>query len=152
ILHGKNARFWLAAVRIVLLRKGAGKLKRPLPSLSPAVAKKRAVESGDLRQHLREFRLILVEEEIRNVNQPPCLTLDRRLDCRVIVAERIDSNSTQEIQVSLALGVPEIHAAPANKKYRLALVGRKQKLRFHAGDRSETHALSTSVPHSSLVK
>ena len=95
---------------------------------------------------------MLVKEEIRNMNQPSSLALDRRLDGRMLVAERVDSDSTQEIQVPLALRIPEIHAAPALKKDGLTLVSRKQELRFHAADRGEAHALNTSVPHSSLVK
>ena len=142
----------LAALLILRLRKGAGELERAFPSLGAAVAKESAVEAGDSRQQPREFRLILVEKKIGNMDQPPRLALDRRLDGRMVVAERIDSDSTEEIQIAFALGIPEIDAAPAHKKDGLALVGGKQKLRFHAGDRSETHALSTSVPHSILVK
>src|ERR1019366_4524323 len=152
VLHGKNAPLRLVAVPIVHLRKGAGELERSLPGLGAAVAKESAAKPGDLRQQPREFRLILVEEQIGNMNQPAGLPLDRRLDGRVVVAERIDSDTTQEIQIPLATRIPEIHAAPANKKDGLALVGGKQELRFHAGDRGEAHALSTSVPHSSLVK
>src|ERR1035438_1152590 len=154
VLHGQNARLWigLADVLIVHLRKGAGQLERSFPGLGAAVAEESAVKPGDFGQQPRQFRLILVEEEIRNMNQPASLTLDRRLDRRVVIAERINSDSTQEIQIPLATRIPEIHAAPAYKKDRLALVGGKQELRFHAGNRSEVHALSTSVPHSSLVK
>ena len=142
----------LLAVLVVHLRKGAGEFERAFPGLGAAVAKESAVKPGDFGQQPREFRLILVEEEIRNMNQPAGLTLDRRLDRGVVVAERIDSDSAQEIQIPLAARIPEIHAAPANKKDGLALVGGKQELRFHAGDGSEAHALSTSVPHSILVK
>ena len=152
ILHGKNAPLRLAAVAITHLRKGTGEFERSLPSLGAAVAEESAVKSGNFGQQPREFRLILVEEKIRNMNQPARLTLDRRLDRRVVVAECIDSDSAQEIQIALALRVPEIHAASANKQDGLALVGGKQKLRFHAGDGGKAHALSTSVPHSSLVK
>ncbi len=108
IFHGKNARLWiglgfgLAAVRVVHLRKGAGQLERPFPGLGAAVAKESAVKPGDFGQQPREFRLILVEEKIRNMNQPASLTLDRRLDRRVVVAERIDPDSAQEIQIPLA--------------------------------------------------
>ena len=134
------------------MRKSAGQLERSFPGLSAAVAKESAVKPGDLGQQPRQFRLILVEEKIRNMNQPASLTLDRRLNRRVIVAERIDSDSTQEIQIPLAARIPEIYAAPADKKDGLPLVGGKQELRFHARDRSKAHAFSTSVPHSSLVK
>src|ERR1039458_1628738 len=134
VLHGKNAPLRLVAVPIIHLRTGAGELERSFPSLGAAVAKESAVKPGDLRQQPREFRLILVEEEIRNMNQTAGLALDRRLDGRVVVAERIDADSAQEIQIPLAPRIPEIHAAPAHKKDGLTLVSGKQKLRFHAGD------------------
>src|ERR1700716_2772145 len=104
VLHGKNARLWicLAAVPIIHLRKGAGELERSFPGLGAAVAKESAVKSGNFGQQPREFRLILVEEKIRNMNQPARLTFDRRLDSRVAVAERIHSDSAQEIQIALA--------------------------------------------------
>src|ERR1700730_2906459 len=154
VLHGKNARLWtcLAAVPVVHLRKGAGELECSFPGLGAAIAKESAVKPGNFGQQPRELRLILVEEKIRHMNQPARLAFDRRLHSRVAVAERIDSDSAQEIKIALPLRIPEIHAAPANKKDGLALIGGKQKLRFHAGDRGEAHALSTSVPHSSLVK
>src|SRR5258708_23187265 len=154
VFHGEDARLWawLAAVLIIHLREGARELERSLPGLGAAVAKESAIKPGDFGHPPREFRLILVEKQIGNMNQSACLTLDRRLDGRMVVAQRIDSDPTQEVQIPLAARIPEIHATPANKKNGLALVGGKQELRFHAGDRSEAHALSTSVPHSSLVK
>src|ERR1019366_10260837 len=110
VFHGENARLWFVKVPIVHLRKGPGQLERSFPGLGAAVAEESAVKPGDSRQQPREFRLILVEEQIGNMNQPAGLTLDRRLDGRVVVAERIDSDSAQEIQIPLAPRIPEIHA------------------------------------------
>ena len=154
ILHGENARLCirLAALFAVRLREGAGEFERAFPSLGAAVAKESAVKPRDAGQQPRKFGLILVVEEIRNMNQTAGLTFDRRLNGRMVVAERIDSDSAQEIQIPLALGIPEIYPAPALKKDGLALVGGKQELGFPAGDRGEAHARRTSVPHSSLVK
>ena len=101
---------------------------------------------------LPRFQILRWKKKIRYMNQPPRLPFDRRLNRRMIVAQRVDSNPTQKIEIALALGIPKIYASPPNKKNRLAFVGRKQKLRFHARNRSKTHALSTSVPHSILVK
>ncbi len=86
------------------------------------------------------------------MNQPASLALDCRSDRRMVVAERVHSDSAEKIEIALPPRIPEIHAAPANKKNGLSLVGGKQKLRFHAGYGGEAHVLSTSVPHSSLVK
>src|SRR6267378_3891911 len=106
VLHGKNARLWLVTVAIVHLRKGAGELERPFPGLGAAVAKESAVKPGNFSQQPRELRLIFVEEKIRNMNQPARLTFDGRLHSRVAVAERVDSNATQKIQIPLALRIP----------------------------------------------
>ena len=73
-----------------------------------------------------------MEEKIGNVNQPASLAFDRLLHGRMVVAERVDSDSTQEIEIALALGIPKIHALSARKKNGLALVGGKQELRFQA--------------------
>ena len=96
IVHGKNARLriWFVAVLIIHLRKGAGEFERSFPGLGAAVAKESAVKPGDFGQQPREFRLILVEEQIGHMNQPAGLAFDRRLDDGVVVAERIDSDST----------------------------------------------------------
>src|SRR5258708_4136677 len=152
VLHGKNAPFRFDSIAIIHLRKGAGELERSFPRLGAAVAEESAVKPGNFGHQLRELGFVLVEEKLRNMNQTAGLALDRRLDGRVAVAERIDSDSAQEIQIALALRVPEIHAASANKQDGLPLVGGKQKLRFHPRHRGEAHALSTSVPHSSFVK
>src|SRR5580658_529286 len=68
IFHGENAPLRLAAVSMVRLRKGAGELERSFPGLGAAVAKESAVKPGNFRQLLRQFRLILMEEQIRNMN------------------------------------------------------------------------------------
>jgi hypothetical protein len=98
------------------LRKSAGEFERSFPGLGAAVAKESAVKPGDLGQQPRQFRLILVEEKIRNMNQPASLTLDHRLNRRVIVAERIDSDSTQEIQIPLARESQRYTPRPRTKR------------------------------------
>src|ERR1039458_622204 len=119
VLHGENARLWIwiwfAAVAIVHLRKSAGELEGSFPSLRAAVAKKNAVKPGDSGQQPREFRLILVKEQIGHMNQTASLTFNRLLDRGMIVAERVNSDSAQEKKISKVPGIPEIHAAPAYK-------------------------------------
>src|SRR5260370_31041479 len=96
VLHRKDAPFWFAAVRVVGLRKSAGEFERAFPGFSAAVAEEGAVKPGDFSQQALEFRLILVEEQIRNMNHPAGLPFDRRLNGGVNVAGRNDSNSTWE--------------------------------------------------------
>ena len=134
IIHGQNAPFRFTAILVIGLRKSTGKFQRSFPRLSAAVAKEGAVEAGDFGQKPRQLALILMKEKIRNVNQSASLAFDCRLNNRMIVAKRVDSDSAQEIEIALALGIPEIHAAPTHKKDRLALIRRKQELRFHAGN------------------
>src|ERR1035438_4075508 len=134
------------------LRKGAGDFERPFPGFGAAVTKKHAIESGYLGQHLRQLSLILVKKQIRNMKQPVRLALDHRQNRWVAMAERVHSNATQKIQIAPALGIPEMHATPANKQNWLALIGGKQKLGFQTRDRSKAHARRTSVPHSIFSK
>ena len=87
---------------LFICAKARASLSAPSQASVP-VAKEGTVKPGDFGQQPGEFRLVLVEEKIRNMNQPARLTLDRRLDRRVVVAERVDSDSTQEIQIPLAV-------------------------------------------------
>src|ERR1700730_3925490 len=107
VLHGENAPFCLAAAAIIHLRKSAGELERAFPCLSAAIAKEGAIEPGNFGQQPRELRLILVEEKIGNMNQPAGLTFDRRLNSRMAGAERVPSDSAEEIQIALTLRIPE---------------------------------------------
>src|ERR1700722_4256111 len=137
---------------MIRLRKWASQFKRAIPGLSPAVAKERTVKARNLRQHFCKLGLILVEEEIRDMNQSPSLPLNHLQNRRMTVAKRVDPDSTEEIQVPSALRIPQVHAFPPREEDRLPLISGKQELPFHACHGGETHALNTSVPHSILVK
>ena len=62
------------------------------------------------------------------------------------MAERVDPNSTQEVEIALAPGIPQIDASPALEKHALAVVSRQQQLGFGKNHGSQAHATVTSVP------
>jgi hypothetical protein len=86
------------------------------------------------------------------MRQTSGLAADRRGYRGVTVAERVHSNSTQEVQIALAVDVPEIYPATALEKDGLPFVSWEQKFRFQAGNGREAHARNTSVPHSIFEK
>ena len=86
---------------------------------------------------------------------------DRLFDRRMTVAQRVDTDSAQQIEVAVSLVVNKVHTFAANEQDGIALVGLEQEFRFsrlhgrHLG-RSEFeyfrsvvlgHATSTSVPY-----
>ena len=82
----------------------------------------------------------------------PLAVIDAPASGRMAVAESVDSDSAQKIEIAIAARIPEMDAASSLEKNLVALVGGKQQLLFRADDRSETHAQVTSVPKPSLVK
>jgi hypothetical protein len=43
------------------------------------------------------------------------------------VAERIDTDTTEEVEVALAFVVPQVNALPARKEHGVTVVGLEQK-------------------------
>ena len=80
ILQRQQTPLGFVAVAVLGAGKGASQLERAFPGLGAAVAEKCFVQTGDLGQPLRQFRLELVEKQIRHVNQPARLPLQRRLN------------------------------------------------------------------------
>ena len=74
----------LGFVAVVVLGagKGASQFERAFPGFGAAVAEKRLVQAGNFRQPLRQLRLVLVEKQIRHVNQPAGLTLQAWTESR----------------------------------------------------------------------
>src|ERR1700693_1182770 len=118
----------LGFVSVVVLRARVDQrhLQRALPGLGPAVAEKCLVQSVDFGESFREFRLELMEKKLRPMNQPHRLSLQRGLNDGMSVAQRIDPNAAQEVEVALALRIPEIHAATALEEHALPIIGRQQ--------------------------
>ena len=151
ILQRQQTPLGFVAVAVLGAGKGAGHLERAFPGLGAAVAEESLVQAGDPGQPLRQLGLELVEEQIRHVNQPARLPLQRGLDHGMRVAQRVHPDPAQEIEIALAARIPEIDAAPALEQHALAIVSGKQQLGFGTNDGGEAHAQMTSVPPSSRV-
>ena len=75
ILQREQAPLGFVTVMVLSAGKCARQLERALPSFSAAVAEKRFVQAGDFCQPLRQLRLVLVEEQIRHVDEAAGLAL-----------------------------------------------------------------------------
>src|SRR5207302_3494593 len=103
---------------------GASQFERPFPRLCAAIAEESPVETGNLRQPLGQFRLVLMKEEIGDVNQLGGLASNHRSDRGISIAERVHPNTTQKIQILLALRIPEVYPSSVSKQDWVALIRR----------------------------
>ena len=152
IFESDNAPLGFVSVGIVDPREGTGQFQRAFPGLGAAIAEENFFQAGNLDELLRQIGLELVEKQVRDVNQLSRLALQYRFDRGMSVAERVDAQAAEEVEILLALRVPQIDALAAGEQDILAVVGRQQHFGFGTNDGSQVHAPSTSVPHSILVK
>ena len=85
----------LAAVR-------ADHLQRAFHGLGAGVGEEAALEPADLGQPLGQRSLVLVVVEVRRVDQQAGLLADDLHDARMRVAERVDADAGDQVQVALA--------------------------------------------------
>ena len=109
-------------------------LDRSFDRLGSAVREKRAVQSRERAQLLRQRPLILVVVEIRNVHQLRRLIANRLHDPRMRVPQRIHAQPGNEIQIALALDVVEKHALAPAQHDGIAVISLQQKLPLTFGD------------------
>ena len=140
------------AIAVLGARKGPSQLERAFPGLGAAVAEKCLVQTRNLRQSLRQLRLVLVKKQVRYVNQLASLAFQRRLNDRMRVSQGVDADAAQEVEIAFASRIPQIDAAPALEQHALAIVSRKQQFGFGTRYGGQAHATITSVPPSSLVR
>ena len=136
-------------------------LQRSFPRFRAAVRKEGPVHARHLREAGGKFCLAAVEEEIRDVQQLFALFRNGLFDCRMTIAQRVDTDSAQQIEVAVSLVVNKVHAFAADEQDGIALVGLEQELRLsrlHGGQLGRCqfeclhsvvlgHATSTSVPY-----
>ena len=108
----------------------AGQFERAFPGLGATIAKEDAVQAGALGKLQRQLRLALVKEEIRGVDELAALPDDGLFDGRMAVAERVNADAAQQVEIALALLVDEVHTLSASEKNGIAVVGGKQQLGF----------------------
>src|SRR5438270_258606 len=116
IFQGQYAPLWLRALLDGLLCVSASDLQRRLPGFGAAVRKEDAIEAGDARQALGDLRCELVVVQVRGVNQFRGLFRNGLQHRRVTIAQRIDSDSANEIEVLLTFGVVKVYALAALQK------------------------------------
>ena len=111
----------------------AGELDRALVGLGAGVGEEHRAAAAEQRvEARRDLRLPLVEVEVRHVQQRAGLVGDRVGDGRVRVAERRDREAAEEVEVLLALAVPELHALAAHERDREPAVGLHARARRRA--------------------
>jgi hypothetical protein len=71
---------------------------------------------------------VLVEEEVRGVEQPCALVADCFFDGGVCVAERGDANAAEEIEIVVAFFIAQIDAVSADVEAGSSLVGVEKQL------------------------
>ena len=94
------------------------------PSMAsvPELQKKVRCKSAGLGQTFRQRPLILVVVEIGSVQQQAGLLANHFREARVRVAQRVDADAGDEIQIALAGSVVDIAAFAALQKQRIARV------------------------------
>ena len=108
----------------VRLPVATGELDRALVRLGARVGEEHAPVAAEQRvEPGRHLGLHVVVVEVRHVEQRARLVGQRVGDGRVRVTERRDREPAEEVEVLLALAVPEAHALAADERDRLAPVG-----------------------------
>ena len=97
---------------------GARQLQRAFPGFGAGVGEEDAVEAGALGEAQREFGLTLVIEEVRGVDERAALAGDGFFDCRMAVAERVDADAAEQIEILRTVLVNDVNAFAAHKEDR----------------------------------
>src|SRR5690349_16601193 len=87
----------LVSVAVVPPRISPRELETPFDGFGAAIRKERAIQTGKLAQLFSQAALILVIEEVRNVKRPLDLLPQELLHPRIVVSQRIDADSGQQI-------------------------------------------------------
>ena len=108
----------------VLLAVAARELDRALVGLGAGVGEEHATAAAEQRvEPLGDPGLHVVVIEVRHVQQRARLIGDRVGDLGMRVTERRDREAREEVEVALALAVPEHRALTAHERDRQPAVG-----------------------------
>ena len=105
----------------------AGKLERALPCFSAGVGEEDAIEAGAFGKAQSEFGLALVIEEVRSVDELAALLGNGALDDRAPVAESVDADAAEQIEVADAVLVDDVDAFAVCEQNGEALIGGEQE-------------------------
>ena len=86
----------------------ARQLDRALVGLSAGVAQERATAEARLAEPLGQLHRRLRVEEIRGVHEPPRLLAEGLDHLGMAVAQGVDRDPGQEVEIALSLVVPEV--------------------------------------------
>ena len=126
-----------AAVKRVLERHDVVLLGVDLPSVRPdhlqrafhglgsGVAEEGALETADLGQALGQRSLVLVVEVVRGVDEQAGLLAEHPQDARVAVAQRVDADAGEQIEVALAAQIEHVASLAPVEHQRVAGIGRE---------------------------
>src|SRR5438045_2283737 len=104
----------------------ARELDRALVGLGAGVADEDLAAEGDLREALRQAQLRRRVEQIADMDQRLRLACDGVDDTRMAMAELRDRDAGEEVEVLVAVRVPEARCLAADELDRIAAVGRHQ--------------------------
>src|SRR4051794_9234499 len=104
----------------------ARELERPLDRLGARVREEDRPAERALRQSLREADHRLGVEEVADVDELARLRADRLDDARVAVADTRHGDAREEVEVLVAVGVPESRTLAAGEAHRVARVRRHE--------------------------
>src|SRR3979411_2628728 len=94
-------------------------LESAFHGLRTGVAEKSSLQSADLGTLVRQRSLVLVIVEIRAMDQEGGLLPDHFDDARVSVAERVDADAGDEIQIALTIHIVNIRAFSTTQNQRI---------------------------------
>ncbi len=110
-------------------------LERALHRLRPGIAEEAALQPAHLRQPFGQRALILVVIEVGSMQQEARLRADDFGDPRMRVAQRVDTDPGDQVQVSLAREVVEIAALTAGQHERITRIILQQIFALQVHDR-----------------
>ena len=102
----------------------------PSQASVPVLAEEGAIEAGPLGEAQRKLRLALVVVEVRGVDERAALAGDGFFNHRVVVAERVDADAAEQVEISSSVLVDDVNALAADKEDGVAVVGGKQQPGF----------------------
>src|SRR5437588_1063010 len=122
LLRGSASRLFRSAA------KQPRQLHRPVNRFCAAVGEEYAPEPGPFSKPARQRALKAVVIEVRKMNGAPDLAANNLHNARMRVAERIDGDAPQKIEIFVSGGVENISAAAMRHDHGLAFVGGQEKL------------------------
>ena len=134
--HGASVERVVQRDHDALLRPAGGvtgsahQLQRAFDGLGAAVGEERAVQSGLGAELLGQQSLVLVVVQVGNVDDLRRLLADDLHDARMGVAQRVDAQPGEEVEVALALDVINVHAFAAGDGDGIAGIGVQQIFLF----------------------